>query len=513
MDYSQASSIRKKSLSSLIAEKKFGEGLGLGSSIGGAVSEKFKSKAVGIKEKLDPLNWVSALTGKGTFGKIATTLAGRAFGRGDESIEYFGGYGRSKKDPQRTNIGPGRVLPLRVGDSTADILAKMYNLTKITFEKDKTQKEIEVSFRKEQLEEDERRHKKLIDELLKLQKGEKPQQETDKTFIEKIMDGLKSTLGNILSIAKSGASVAFSLMKGIGGLVTSIMTSFAGSLVKQIVGTVIKSMGYVIGPLIKRMLLSALGGAVRISKNPVATVVLGAISAALVGGQIVDAVVNTQREMYGGDESRKLFEESDIAKEEADSLISSSRGNLDYTSPEIVDIMATYHEKRKLGIAKGKEYQEKFIKPAMEDAGFKLKKTEIGVSGLPIPVYEKDGKEATLEEIVSAIAARGVSEKISPEALKQMLEPFLKEFNESAKLEIENFQKGTNSKLVPTLKNDGVPPINDGQSVNVVPPSGSNTVVTNNVGGKSQVIDSNTPNARNDDESLKQCQRANAAKC
>ena len=71
----------------------------------------------------------------------------------------------------------------------------------------------------------------------------------------------------------------------------------------------------------------------------------------------------------------------------------------------------------------------------------------------------------------------------------------------------------TNSKLVPTLKNDGVPPINDGQSVNVVPPSGSNTVVTNNVGGKSQVIDSNTPNARNDDESLKQCQRANAAKC
>ena len=148
MDYSQASSIRKKSLSSLIAEKKFGEGLGLGSSIGGAVSEKFKSKAVGIKEKLDPLNWVSALTGKGTFGKIATTLAGRAFGRGDESIEYFGGYGRSKKDPQRTNIGPGRVLPLRVGDSTADILAKMYNLTKITFEKDKTQKEIEVSFSK-----------------------------------------------------------------------------------------------------------------------------------------------------------------------------------------------------------------------------------------------------------------------------------------------------------------------------------------------------------------------------
>jgi len=132
MDYQKASRIRKKGLLSLIAEKKFQEGQSLGSAIGGSISEKFKARSVGLKEKLDPLNWVSSLAGKGLFGKVATTIAGRAFGRSDETIKYFGGYGRknkkNKKDPEFTNISSGPIKSIKINDSIADVAGKMYNL-------------------------------------------------------------------------------------------------------------------------------------------------------------------------------------------------------------------------------------------------------------------------------------------------------------------------------------------------------------------------------------------------
>ena len=89
MNYKKASEIRNKSLLSLVAEKKFQKGQGLGSSIGSAISDKFKAKSLGFKEKIDPLRLVRALTGKGTFGKVATTIAGRTFGRSEEDIKYF----------------------------------------------------------------------------------------------------------------------------------------------------------------------------------------------------------------------------------------------------------------------------------------------------------------------------------------------------------------------------------------------------------------------------------------
>ena len=198
MDYKQASTIRKKSLLSLIAQNKFEQGQGLGSSIGTAISDKFKAKAVGYKEKFDPLNWISALTGKGTFGRVATTIAGRAFGRSDEAVEYFGGYARkNKKDPHKTNIGPGRILNLRTGDSIADIAAKLYNLMKMTFERDKINREIELSFRKEQIDEDERRHKKLIDEILKISRYKPSEKKEDLSWLEKLKNSLKKMLAPI----------------------------------------------------------------------------------------------------------------------------------------------------------------------------------------------------------------------------------------------------------------------------------------------------------------------------
>mgnify|MGYP003349644503 CR=1 FL=1 len=54
MEYSKARRIRKTGLFKLIAEKKFEEGQGLGSAIGGAISDKFKAKSMGFEEALDP---------------------------------------------------------------------------------------------------------------------------------------------------------------------------------------------------------------------------------------------------------------------------------------------------------------------------------------------------------------------------------------------------------------------------------------------------------------------------
>jgi hypothetical protein len=138
MNYQEASKIRKTGLLSLIAEKKFGEGKGLGSSIGGAISEKFKAKSVGFKEKLDPLNMLSKVVGKGVLGKSITTIAGRAFGRDEATIRYFGGYAKKKqikkRDPLLSTVGPGVVTNVKVGDSLTDVMAKMYNFMEKTYE-------------------------------------------------------------------------------------------------------------------------------------------------------------------------------------------------------------------------------------------------------------------------------------------------------------------------------------------------------------------------------------------
>ena len=203
MEYQKASQIRKKSLLTLIGEKKFEQGKGLGSSIGGAISDKFKAKATGIKESLDPLNWLSSMVGQGGFGRMVTTAGGRIMGKSDEDIKYFGGYAgkkkkKGKKDPQITSVGAGAVKPLQVGDSIADILGKMYNFMEKTHEIYKLNYEIETAFRQEQMDEDERRHKKLIESITG--KKVKPEEKDGvESFIKKLLEGITKTLGFLLT--------------------------------------------------------------------------------------------------------------------------------------------------------------------------------------------------------------------------------------------------------------------------------------------------------------------------
>jgi len=272
MDYKKASQIRKKGLLSLIAEKKFEQGQGLGSSIGGAISDKFKAKATGMKESLDPLKWVSSLTGKGTFGKVATTIAGRAFGRSEDTIEYFGGYGRkrkskNKRDASHSTIGPGSATSLKVGDSESNILAKMYNFMEKTHEVQKKTYEIELAFREEEKAEDERRHKKLIDSILGRKTSNEPTKEKEKedtSWIEKFIDSIKMALGflispiikwaekfNLKNLIKVVSSVIFSaltaptqILKMVASTLFGLLTTPIKALILAVAGALITTASY-----------------------------------------------------------------------------------------------------------------------------------------------------------------------------------------------------------------------------------------------------------------------------
>jgi len=182
MEYKKAAQIRKKGLFELIVEKKFREEKGLGASIAGAFSDKMKAKAKGYSEKFDRLNMVRALTGNGLIGKSITTLAGRAMGRSENDIRYFGGFGSRKrkikenkenKDPNFTTIGSDEKASLQPGDSTADVLSKMLSFMTKTHELQKRERELEDVFKQEQLDEDNRRHKELVEAIKGYTKGNK----------------------------------------------------------------------------------------------------------------------------------------------------------------------------------------------------------------------------------------------------------------------------------------------------------------------------------------------------
>jgi hypothetical protein len=87
MNYQQAADTRKKGLFSAITDKLVA-GQGIGSSVGGAISEKTQATVKGFKEKFDILNIAKTLTGG---SNLAPALLGRLTGRKKEDIAYFAG--------------------------------------------------------------------------------------------------------------------------------------------------------------------------------------------------------------------------------------------------------------------------------------------------------------------------------------------------------------------------------------------------------------------------------------
>jgi hypothetical protein len=175
MSYQRAAEIRKKSLKNLITDKLV-EGEGIGSSIGGSISEKMKARSKGLKEKFDPLNIAKMLT-----GKLGSALLGKITGRSKEDIGYFAGdkkYKETKAKPSYVNanlnksdaglysaISEGNNQSMKKGDGIATVLARMYNLIKFQQIESIKRFRIEKNFKKIEEKQKNKWNKELIDAL------------------------------------------------------------------------------------------------------------------------------------------------------------------------------------------------------------------------------------------------------------------------------------------------------------------------------------------------------------
>jgi len=160
MSYQRAANIRDKGLRNLIAGKIIAGG-DIGESIKDGISEGVKAKLTGLKERLDPLNIARKLT-----GNLGAALFGKITGRSQEDMQYFTGYGKKNgatatqvpekntlskiEEATTTKVSGGQSnANLRVKDSVSDVLAKLYNLLKKSFDDEKLNSELNRNFKAE----------------------------------------------------------------------------------------------------------------------------------------------------------------------------------------------------------------------------------------------------------------------------------------------------------------------------------------------------------------------------
>lgn len=179
MEYQKASLIRGTSLSGLIGER-YSAGQGFGGAIRGAITDKLKAKAVGLKEKVDPLNIVRKLTGRGALGNIMTAVAGKALGRSQRDVAYFGGYTRRRSTiPSLQTQEPGTRGGR--GGENSEMLEKIYQFLKRSTDERKRFEQLNRAFKQEQVNEDERRHQDLVDAIRGFTGGDTTKPAEEKT--------------------------------------------------------------------------------------------------------------------------------------------------------------------------------------------------------------------------------------------------------------------------------------------------------------------------------------------
>ena len=158
MEYARAGKIRSTKLSSLIADRITSGGTVTGS-IRGAISDKLKAKATGLKEKFDPLNIARAVTGG---GRLAPAVLGRMLGRSTKDIKYF--TRRSSKSMETVGKMPSGYDNEK-SEGLASSLNSIYNLLRVGREREIKLKEIEQNSLEEKRNEDERRHQEFLNVL------------------------------------------------------------------------------------------------------------------------------------------------------------------------------------------------------------------------------------------------------------------------------------------------------------------------------------------------------------
>lgn len=173
MNYYDAAKVRKTGLGNLMADKLV-SGQGIGASIGGAITQKFKAKLKGIKEKFDPLNIAKFLF----FGsKLGTTLFGKATGRSQEDINYFTG----RKDPRRYMRGVDSILGTpqqsaptatpKGSGKTKKILSNIFSFMQKSRVDELEQRETQSTYDQLNANMEDDRHKEVIEVLVEATKA------------------------------------------------------------------------------------------------------------------------------------------------------------------------------------------------------------------------------------------------------------------------------------------------------------------------------------------------------
>lgn len=196
--YERAAQARDRGLLGNITDRLTSGGGSIPGSIGRGISDTFKAKVTGVKEKFDPLNIAKKMT-----GGVGVGILGRMMGRSSEDMSYFANKGefgglpggaftpmmnRSKSNLPGTafyaTVAEGSRSGLKKNDSLANVGAKLYNVMKVSHDIKKLQGQLDKNFSKERAAEDQRRHEEFIDAIEKSKK-KAPEPKKTKKEVEK----------------------------------------------------------------------------------------------------------------------------------------------------------------------------------------------------------------------------------------------------------------------------------------------------------------------------------------
>lgn len=394
--YEEADVIRQKSLMQIASERMLA-GQGLGGSIKGAITDKLQAKATGIQRRFDPMNILSKIPG---VGKLAATAYGKAKGRSAADISYFTGVHapepmekeESEKSGFMRRLGSGKkketTTKISGSNKMVSILKDIQQTIAEKFEEDTRIRETKEAFEEEQIQETERRHRELIDAIIK---GTRPKDSKAKK--EEKKGGIFDMIGNFLS-------------KSFGSLMTKvgpILMKFGGGLM-----SLLGSLGSILGPL--------------------ALVVGGTIAGAKVIDKGYEAITGKSSESYN-----KLYDPASTNKEMQDYITQRQRGGVSDKATEqsqakdleqykktgkITDITGKDVTKQRLGeIEKFKKYKE-------------FKKTD-PYQQYKSEVLEKDYKGAKRPTFEEWKAQKGISPKTEGQTASKIPEPITEESKQS----------------------------------------------------------------------------------
>jgi len=192
-----------------------------------------------LKDKFNPKNMM----------KMFNPLGEKATSNLNEEKDQSEFFGKSVKTPAINSskigpidkafyatVAPNKIVPIRKGESIANVAAKLLAMFNKTYEEKKLQRELNKNFEEEIQLEDKKRHENLIREIYKAKGMKQPSKGKKNKTANKLKDWsdikrLKIEKGGVIGAVKDAASTATKAAVTIGG------TVIAGNVLAKIAGS------------------------------------------------------------------------------------------------------------------------------------------------------------------------------------------------------------------------------------------------------------------------------------